>query len=103
MYTHTVVTGSQGGVIKVWSPVCPPRAGLLLPGRPGPLPAAGHEVRVLPHRHAPQLPPGVQAAEGDPGEPALRRQPANGETRMCRTNSSPAPLFKYRVLGYDPN
>ncbi len=50
------------------------RAGLLLPGRSGSVPAAGHEVRLLSHRHTAQLPPGDQTPEGHPG--TVRRSDA---------------------------
>lgn len=43
------------------------RARLFLSGCVGAVPAARHEVRLLSHRHAAQLPPSVKAAQGSPG------------------------------------
>lgn len=49
------------------SHLCSLRAGLLVPGGTGSLPALGHEMHLLPHRHTTELHPGVKAAQRSAG------------------------------------
>lgn len=53
------------------------RARLFLSGCFGSVPAARHEVRLLSHRHAAQLPPSVKAAQGSPGRTSFYLSPAS--------------------------
>lgn len=62
------------------SHLCSFRAGLLVPGGTGSLPALGHEMHLLPHRHTTELHPGVKAAQRSAGNHGDRAGDSAGWT-----------------------